>query len=930
MSMRFHLANQEIIFNQGDGRMVLRPAQLAAFQAWARRYDKALANDRDASAFFTLGQEIFAWLDEQGWLSHALQHGEGALEMEFSVSQNPDELGRAFLHVPWELLAGPAGYLARDSGRPFIPVRRLGDPHTPWQPRHGDMHLVFMAAAPRQVSTLDYEKEESGILEQTSRLPLALTVEESGSLPLLGEVVSQLPAPPEAIHISCHGDIKNHQPFLILEDEAGNRHDVTAGDLAEELGRSSLPPLLFLSACRTAEGREEPASLAMEMVRCGCANVVGWDSSVYDQDASAFAGHFYKALASHATVKRATASARRALLQEHERNPERFRHWHLARLLIGPAGGGAVCLAGQGKRPIPRDAGAREFLDKNQVPVATRAHFVGRRRAIQQIIAAFRTGDRWGAVVHGMGCVGKSSLAARIANRLASHQTVLVFEKYDAVAVFDAILDKWPGRHRADLRDAWREKVQHPRQGAQHLGDALREILATPLDNPLLLIIDDLEQILLPADGQRPATPFQTPFQPVMRAILEAFRDVPTAARILFTSRYRFTLTATNGRELAEGLLDLPLSPLSEQERHKQWGAESRHADVTTLVIRILRASQGNPGLQNLLTRPVLQGRVADANEAVDKVETFLAHGTVPQDTDVGDFFRRMTLESYVKALTPAQKKAFRAVTLFQLPAPRPAVAAVLRAVSDPDPSETCHRLLGLGLFNRYESGHNDQEHLGTEPLARPLFPPPLTPDEEKKLAQAALPPLLAAWREGDGRLPWNPLSLEAFRLAQLAGAGAAMEEAAIEAGFWLFKRKHDARTPLTMVQQTLAVLAAAQLSPSPRLLHLGAQCAARLGEAETRRTLLARGMAMPQEDTVEWAELWGEYAVMLAMAGDPTAAQQWLSRAAQVFQQHGDIHSRAITLGKIADILFQQGQLDEAMRIRREEQLPVYNQLGD
>jgi hypothetical protein len=41
-------------------------------------------------------------------------------------------------------------------------------------------------------------------------------------------------------------------------------------------------------------------------------------------------------------------------------------------------------------------------------------------------------------------------------------------------------------------------------------------------------------------------------------------------------------------------------------------------------------------------------------------------------------------------------------------------------------------------------------------------------------------------------------------------------------------------------------------------------------------------------------------------------------------------VRERAITIGKIADILQQRGETDEALRIRREEQLPVYERLGD
>ena len=48
------------------------------------------------------------------------------------------------------------------------------------------------------------------------------------------------------------------------------------------------------------------------------------------------------------------------------------------------------------------------------------------------------------------------------------------------------------------------------------------------------------------------------------------------------------------------------------------------------------------------------------------------------------------------------------------------------------------------------------------------------------------------------------------------------------------------------------------------------------------------------------------------------------------VFERLGDVRSRAVTMGKIADILQARGELDEALRIRREEQLPVFERLGD
>ncbi len=48
------------------------------------------------------------------------------------------------------------------------------------------------------------------------------------------------------------------------------------------------------------------------------------------------------------------------------------------------------------------------------------------------------------------------------------------------------------------------------------------------------------------------------------------------------------------------------------------------------------------------------------------------------------------------------------------------------------------------------------------------------------------------------------------------------------------------------------------------------------------------------------------------------------------VYERLGDVHSRAVTMGQVADILQARGELDEALRILQEEVLPVYERLGD
>ena len=48
------------------------------------------------------------------------------------------------------------------------------------------------------------------------------------------------------------------------------------------------------------------------------------------------------------------------------------------------------------------------------------------------------------------------------------------------------------------------------------------------------------------------------------------------------------------------------------------------------------------------------------------------------------------------------------------------------------------------------------------------------------------------------------------------------------------------------------------------------------------------------------------------------------------VYERLGDVRSLAITNGQIADIHEARGNLDEALRIRMEKEIPIYERLGD
>ncbi len=74
-----------------------------------------------------------------------------------------------------------------------------------------------------------------------------------------------------------------------------------------------------------------------------------------------------------------------------------------------------------------------------------------------------------------------------------------------------------------------------------------------------------------------------------------------------------------------------------------------------------------------------------------------------------------------------------------------------------------------------------------------------------------------------------------------------------------------------------------------------------------------------------------GEVADILQVRGELDAALR-IRRDEQLpaFEKLGDVRERAVTLGYIADILFARGEFDSALRIHQEEELPLYEKIGD
>lgn len=137
--------------------------------------------------------------------------------------------------------------------------------------------------------------------------------------------------------------------------------------------------------------------------------------------------------------------------------------------------------------------------------------------------------------------------------------------------------------------------------------------------------------------------------------------------------------------------------------------------------------------------------------------------------------------------------------------------------------------------------------------------------------------------------------------------------------------------------REALLAVGAALGSPDPheslRARLYEAELLAATGELEKAAVSAQRALALSieQEDPRSRASAFGILADVLQMRGNlDEAVRIRRDEVIPGYEQVGDLRARAVTLGKLADVFELRGELDEALSIRLEEELPVYKEVGD
>lgn len=480
-----------------------------------------------------IGHQLFCWLDSTGrWLSRAINNCQDeGLVLALDVRER---LG----HLPWETLHDGEQFLVECVNPVIVPIRWVD---RPVQDSHDiqqrPLRLLFMATSPDNVEpALDFEQEEAQILTATRDIPLDLRVEESGCITELRKLWERYREPFDVFHLTGHASIKDEQPFFITETETGERHIAYASQIASAL-RFRMPQLVFLSGCRTGEALSDGAvsSLAESLIEQGCRAVLGWGRPIADVIATQAAAYLYSKLAAGYQLPEALVSTYQHLREA------KVEDWHLLRLYVRGQCPKALVEPLGDRVWLPEEPIYEQFLDSQGiVRVATPQEFVGRRRILQRSLRALRAADKLGVIVHGLGGVGKSTIAARLLERLQGYDKIFIYRQLDEDKLLRQLAEQC-------LSETGQEILQGKLPVTQKLTKFLREGLNESAQR-LIFIIDDFEANLeLRTDGSAVLKPDTVP---VLMSLLKAITQSRLPHRVIITSRYDFPLPEMDQRRL--------------------------------------------------------------------------------------------------------------------------------------------------------------------------------------------------------------------------------------------------------------------------------------------------------------------------------------------------------------------------------------------
>ncbi|MEH2076628.1 MAG: tetratricopeptide repeat protein [Nostoc sp.] len=862
----------------------LELAEIANFlQQGERDYYRLLPNLRG------IGQQLFFWLDGDGrWLSRGIAEcrGEGLL-----IAIDTDQ---QLAHLPWEVLHDGEDFLVKRVNPVVLPLRWIEKETAGFLVEARQLRVLFMATDPEDVEPkLEFEQEEARILADTQDFAVDLRVEESGCVSELGKVWSRYLDDFDVFHLTGHASIKDeapYTPYFITETEIGERHETTAAELADVF-RFRFPKLVFLSGCRTGQAPDKGAvpSMAEALIEQGARAVLSWGRPVEDRTATAAAAHLYGKLAAGYQLAEALASTYQQLFKQN------VRDWHLLRLYVqGECPGALVEVLGDVPPSAPEPA-YQQFLDPDTqlVRVAKPSEFVGRRRTLQRCLKAIRTS--LGVLIHRLGGVGKSTVTARLLERMVGYHRLVNFRQLDEDKLLKTLAEQCTSERGHEILNGKLPLMQR-------LTKFFTEGLNTK-EQRFAFVLDDFEANLDLGNG---VYVLQPQVVDVLLALLKAMQNSQLPHKVIITCRYNFTLSELNHRLYRESLGALGGADLIKKYNRLDSfnGTLAIDAELQKLA---KKAADGNPRLLEWLDK-ILSENIAD------NLATILMKMEVAEEK----FRENILAEELLKQQTPGLRKMLGKLLVYELPVVQAAIYPICEDISSWESHKQRAEILGLLEVTLTNNG----ERLYRVPrILSPLLEFPENPKGEELYKQAAQILYRLWWEEAETAM--EAQKLEIHRLAFLGKDGdiAAKIASSLANRLWNQGRFREA---IHLCKSTL------EITKNHSVLKEIAYCEHQMGEVDRALNYYEQALNLcPSEDQQELASIYHHFGMLKANTGGVDEAIALYNQSLEISERIGNVKTKAATLHNLANIYAHKGEVDEAITLYNQS-LEIKERIGD
>ncbi|MGF2038804.1 MAG: tetratricopeptide repeat protein [Nostoc sp. CmiVER01] len=840
-----------------------------------------------------IGQQLFFWLDGDGrWLSRGIANcrGEGLV-----IAIDTDQ---KLAYLPWEVLHDGEDFLVKRVNPVVLPLRWIEKETEPFSVEARQLRVLFMATDPEDVEPkLEFEQEEAKILADTRDFAVDLRVEESGCVSELGKVWSRYLDDFDVFHLTGHASIKAeapYTPYFITETEIGERHETTAAELAEVF-RFRFPKLVFLSGCRTGQAADKGAvpSMAEALIEQGARAVLSWGRPVEDRTATAAAAHLYGKLAAGYQLAEALASTYQQLFKQ------KVRDWHLLRLYVqGECPGALVDVLGDLPPSVPEPA-YEQFLDPDtqQVRVAKPSEFVGRRRTLQRCLKAICTS--LGVLIHGLGGVGKSTVTARLLERMVGYHRLVNFRQLDEDKLLKTLAEQCTSERGHEILNG---KLPLMQRLTKFFTDGLNT-----KEQRFAFVLDDFEANLELRNG---VYVLQPQVVNVLLALLKAMQNSQLPHKVIITCRYNFTLSELNHRLYRE-----PLGALAGADLIKKYnrldsfnGSWQFQPDLPE---RAKQAADGNPRLLEWLDK-ILQNspKSLEAERGVEMILQKMA--------DKEKEFREDILaQVLLKQQTPALRLMLGKLLVYELPVPLAAISPICEDISSWESHLQRAEILGLLEVTLT----NNTERLYRVPrILSPLLEFPENPRGEELYKQAAQILYRLWWK---GETATEAQKLEIHRLALLGKDEDIAGKIASSLANRL-RRQSRFREAIHLCKSTL------EITKNHSVLREIACCEHAMGEVDRALNYYEQALNLcPTEDEAKLASIYHHLGILKADKGEVDEAIALYNQSLEITQRIGNVQGKAATLNQLGRIYANKGDVDQAIALFNQS-LSIKERVGD